>query len=224
MMKSFLFALSLFLYFLIADILFVPLAMVPNYNLFLLLIFLLCCFILTYKAVAAESQVRRLIYGSFGGLLLWSLIGELCPSLKAHPASLLSPISTVDIKHPSTLVYLVLLFVTLTISYVKIQGLSQTYISGEAGLTDTFLKTPTAAWDLPIMSALHLPFEPTFQLKEQEKTSTAGPGIYCGEKHLRQVNLLPVFMTKVRRVSIIPTPVNTLGTIKSGSTIFTSMK
>jgi hypothetical protein len=119
MMKSFLFALSLFVYFLIADILFVPLAMVPNYNLFLLLIFLLCCFILTYKAVAAESQVRRLIYGSFGGLLLWSLIGELCPSLKAHPASLLSPISTVDIKHPSTLVYLVLLFVTLTISYVK---------------------------------------------------------------------------------------------------------
>jgi hypothetical protein len=119
MMKSILFALSLFLYFLIADILFVPLAMVPNYNLFLLLIFLLCCFILTYKAVAAESQVRRLIYGSFGGLLLWSLIGELCPSLKAHPASLLSPISTVDIKHPSTLVYLVLLFVTLTISYVK---------------------------------------------------------------------------------------------------------
>lgn len=118
-MKSFLFALSLFLYFLIADILFVPLAMVPNYNLFLLLIFLLCFFILTYKAVAAESQVRRLIYGSFGGLLLWSLIGELCPSLKAHPASLLSPISTVDIKHPSTLVYLVLLFVTLTISYVK---------------------------------------------------------------------------------------------------------
>jgi len=119
MMKSLLFALSLFLYFLITDILFVPLAIVPNYNLFLLLIFLLCFFILSYKAVASESQVRRLIYGSFGGLLLWSLIGELCPSLKAHPASLLSPISTVDIKHPSTLVYLVLLFVTLTISYVK---------------------------------------------------------------------------------------------------------
>lgn len=118
MLKSFLFVLSLFLYFLITDLIFVPLPKIRNYNLPLLLFFSLIFFILTYKANTAGSQVKRLIYGAFGGLLLWSIIGELCPSLRGHTLNLLNPISIVNIKQPSSAVYLVILLITLAISYL----------------------------------------------------------------------------------------------------------
>jgi hypothetical protein len=117
MIQSLLFAISLIIYFVVTDLLFIPLKMIPNYNLFLLLLFSLIYFILTYKAVAGASPVKRLIYGAFGGLILWSLIGELCPSFMGHQASLLKPISTVNIKQPSAAVYLAILLLTLTITY-----------------------------------------------------------------------------------------------------------
>ena len=118
MIKSFIFAVSLFLYFFISDLLLVPLRKVPNYNLFLLILFSLAFLILVYKAVTSGSQAKRLIYGSFGGLVLWSLIGEICPSLRVHPASLLNPICAVDIKHPSAAIYLALLLMSLSIAYI----------------------------------------------------------------------------------------------------------
>jgi hypothetical protein len=118
MIKSLIFAAGLFLYFLVTDLLFVPLRRVSNYNLILLLLFLLIFFIVIYKALTAGSQVKRVICGAFCGLILWSVIGELCPSLRVHPSSILNPICTVDIKQPSAAIYVVILFITLAISYL----------------------------------------------------------------------------------------------------------
>jgi hypothetical protein len=118
MTRSLLFAVSLILYFVVTDLLFLPLRRIPNYNLFLLLLFSLTFFIVIYRAVSSPSPAKRIIYGAFGGLILWSLIGELCPSLWAHQASLLDPISTVNIKQPSAAIYLVILLITLIISYL----------------------------------------------------------------------------------------------------------
>jgi len=118
MIKPVIFAVSLFIYFFVTDLLFIPLRRIPNYNLYLLIFFLLVFFTALYNALTAGSQVKRLIYGAFCGLILWSVIGELCPSLRVHPASLLNPICAVDIKQPSAAVYVVILFITLAISYL----------------------------------------------------------------------------------------------------------
>lgn len=118
MIKSVLFVFSLFFYFLVTSLLFIPLRRIPNYNLFLLLLFLIFFFIIIYKAITAASPVKRLISGAFCGLILWSIIGELCPSLRVHQASILNPICTVDIKQPSAAIYVVIFFISLAISYL----------------------------------------------------------------------------------------------------------
>jgi len=118
MVKSLIFAAGLFLYFLATDLLFLPLRRIPNYNLYLLFFLLTIFFIVIYKAVTSDSPVKRLICGAFCGLILWSVIGELSPSLRVHPASFLNPICSVDIKHPSAAIYVIILFITLAIAYL----------------------------------------------------------------------------------------------------------
>lgn len=118
MIKTLKVIISFFLYFLLSDLLFIPLRRVPNYNIFLLLLFSLIFFITILKSITAGTEVKRITYGAFSGLLLWSIIGELCPSLRVHPSSILNPISAVDIKHPTAGIYLLILLITLVISYL----------------------------------------------------------------------------------------------------------
>ena len=119
MKRALLFAICLFLYYFLTTILFVFLVRVPNFNLVLLIIFSLIFFLLANKAIGAESPGRRLVYGAFAGLVLWSIIGEICPSARAHPASIYNPIVAINIKQPHAAVYFLLFLITLLISYFR---------------------------------------------------------------------------------------------------------
>jgi hypothetical protein len=79
MLRALLIAVSGIVYFILSLLIFLPFRMKPveNYNLFALPILAVIFLGLFYKACTAQKESRGYLFGFYGGILMWQVVGEI---------------------------------------------------------------------------------------------------------------------------------------------------
>jgi hypothetical protein len=116
--KAILFAVLLGLGVFVESLFFVPLGRVAGWNSILLVVLSLGTLLCLYQSLRVQTPGKRVVWGAFTGLLIWSLLGQLVPYDRApHTSAFARPFSELQLYSFEALPYLIFFALVLAIAY-----------------------------------------------------------------------------------------------------------